>query len=248
MEMNMKPSDFTKRVVELMERREGIFANRFNVEDWVPTDLCPKGKACFLFFLTQLDYAIKSTFLYDGAQKLYALNPKFFTTECILSLSEEELMDLLAKYLHPRYVNEAVLRYRTNSQKLIELYQGDPRSIFKSKDAPAILKKIWEFRGFGPKTGNLFFRSMVATFGMELDNINDVLPPVDIHDVRIAKLMGFVESDQMIERNIKQVKQLWSNACKEARVSWLIFDKALWLLGSIGKPTSKEDILNLLIQ
>ena len=46
----MKPSDFATRVVELMERREGIFANRSNVEDWVPSDLDPKGKACFFVF------------------------------------------------------------------------------------------------------------------------------------------------------------------------------------------------------
>ena len=65
-------------------------------------------------------------------------------------------------------------------------------------------------------------------------------------DVRIAKFMGFVESDQMTERNIRLVKEMWSNACKEAHVNWLIFDKALWLLGSIGKPNSKEDILCLL--
>ena len=64
----MRSSEFAKRVVELMERREGIFANRLNVEDWVPTDLDAKGKANYLFFLTQLDYAIKSTLLYEGAR------------------------------------------------------------------------------------------------------------------------------------------------------------------------------------
>ena len=242
----MKPPEFTKLVVELMERREGIFANRFNVEDWVPTDLDSKGKACFLFFLTQLDYAIKSTLLYEGARKLNAVNPKFFTAEFILDLSEKELTDLLTKYLRPRYINEATFRYKANSRKLLDLYQGDPRNIFRAGNAPTILKKVWEFRGFGPKTGNLFFRSMVTTFEMYLANIESVLPPVDIHDARIAKLMGFVESDQMTERNVRLVKEMWSTACRQAHVNWLIFDKALWLLGSIGKPTSKEDILRLL--
>jgi len=242
----MRSSEFAKRVVELMERREGIFANRLNVEDWVPTDLDAKGKANYLFFLTQLDYAIKSTLLYEGARKLYAINPKFFSPEVILGFSEAELSKTLATYLRPRYINEAVFRYRANSQKLIQLYQGDPRNIFKVGDAPAILKKVWEFRGFGPKTGNLFFRSMVTTFEMNLTNIDSVLQPVDIHDVRIAKLMGFVESDQMSERNVKLVKETWSTACREAKVNWLVFDKALWLLGSIGKPTSCEDVMRLL--
>lgn len=242
----MTPSDFAKRVVELMEKREGVFANRLNAEDWVPADLDPKGRANFLFFLTQLDYAIKSVLLYEGARKLYAINPKFFTAELILSLKDKELQDLLAKYLRPRYINEATLRYKINSQKLIDMYKGDSRNIFNTGDAPTILKKIWEFRGFGPKTGNLFFRSMVTTFNMNLDHIDSVLPPVDIHDVRIAKLMGFVENDCMTEHNIKLVKELWSIACKDAGVDWLVFDKALWLLGSVGRPTSTEDVLQLI--
>lgn len=242
----MKPSDFAKRVVEIMERREGVFANRLNVEDWVPIDLDPKGKACFLFLLTQLDYAIKSILLYEGARKLHEVNPNFFTAEFILGLTDKELTDVLANYLKPRYINEAVFRYRNNSQRLIDLYQGDPRNIFRSKDAPEVLKEIWEFRGFGPKTGNLFFRSMVTTFEMDLENIDSVLPPVDIHDVRIAKIMGFVESDQMTNRNVRLVKEMWSFACKEAQVNWLVFDKALWLLGSIGKPTSRDDVLRII--
>lgn len=242
----MRPSDFASRVVELMEKREGVFANRFNIEDWVPANLDPKGKACFLFFLAQLDYATKSTLLYEGARELYTVNPRFFTAEFILGLTEKDLTDLLAEYLRPRYINEAVFRYRPNSQKLIDLYQGDPRNIFSSKNAPAILMKIWEFRGFGPKTGNLFFRSMVTTFEMDLENIDGVLPPVDIHDVRIAKLMGFVENDRMTERNVRSVKEMWGAACKKARVNWLVFDKALWLLGSVGRPTSKESVLKLL--
>ncbi len=242
----MKPSDFAKRVVELMERRVGIFANKVNVEDWVPSDLDANGKANYLFFLTQLDYAIKSTLLYESARRLYEFNPKFFSPEIIVGLKVDELNKTLATYLRPRYVNEAVFRYRANAQTLIDIYQSDPRNIFNVGDTPTILKKVWEFRGFGPKTGNLFFRSMVTTFEMNLANIEAVLLPVDIHDVRIAKLMGFVDSNKMTERNVKLVKEMWSNACKDAQVNWLIFDKALWLLGSIGKPSSREEINRLL--
>ncbi len=106
---------------------------------------------------------------------------------------------------------------------------------------------IWEFRGFGPKTGSLFFRSMVTTFNLDLENLDKVLQPVDMHDVRIAYLMGFVSGNEMTDANIRLVKELWNKACIDANVNWLTFDKALWLLGAIGKPESKEDILKLLL-
>jgi endonuclease III len=194
-----------------------------------------------------LDYAIKSQLLYEGALKLIVVNPKFFLPTTILGLSDEELTKFLATYLRPRYINEAVFRYKANSQKLKDQYGGDPQRIFNDSDATKVLKRIWEFRGFGPKTGNLFFRSMVTTFNNRYSNIDSVLPPVDMHDVRIANKMGYVASDDMSEKNVQRVKELWNKACLDAGVNWLIFDKALWLLGSVGRPESKEDIERLLM-
>src|SRR3989338_36375 len=110
----MKPHEFAKRIVELFERRESIFANKLNVEDWVPTDLDERGKASYLFYLTQLDYAVKSTLLYEGAQRLYRIKPEFFDAQTIHDLPEKKLFELLAKYLRPRYVNEAVFLYIAN--------------------------------------------------------------------------------------------------------------------------------------
>ena len=242
----MSPKEFAKKVVNQMTNRQGVFANRLNVEDWVPEHLNHRDKALFLFYLTQLDYATKSTRLYEGARKLLKKQHQFFCPEHILIIYNYELKEAMTDYLKPRYINEAMRRYRENSQKLVKEYKSDPHYIFEAGDAVESLKRIWEFRGFGPKTGNLFFRSMVVTFNLDLKNIDKVLPPVDIHDVRIAKLMGFIDSDEMTDRNIKTVKNLWSKACKDADVNWMVFDKALWLLGSIAKPKSKEDLLQQL--
>jgi endonuclease III len=243
----MKAEEFARRVVELFEKRQSVFQNKVNVEDWVPGTFNSLGKACFLFYVTQLDYAIKSQLLYEGALKLIAINPKFFLPSTILGLTEAELTEYLATYIRPRYINEAVFRYKANSQKLNDQYGGDPQRIFNDNDATKVLKRIWEFRGFGPKTGNLFFRSMVTTFGIMYSNIDKVLPPVDMHDVRIAKLLGYVTNDDMSERNVQRVKELWNKACLDAGVNWLTFDKALWLLGSVGRPETKEDIDRLLL-
>lgn len=110
-----------------------------------------------------------------------------------------------------------------------------------------MLSFVWGFlQKFGPKIGTFFVRTMINNFSYNFPDMELILPPVDIHDVRIAYLLGYTETDQMTQKNINFVKRLWSEACVKSGDSWLIFDKALWLLGSEGKPKTKADILNLI--
>lgn len=242
----MKPSEFVKIVVDKYKNFEGIFKSHINAEDLAPkTD--DVTKALFLFYVIQLDYATKSQRLYDGAKELFSKNSKFYNPSYISNLPDSELREYLETYLKPRYINEAVKRYKENSAKLTNEYSSNPLELFtKSESAKDALHKTREFRGFGPKIGNFFVRTMVNTFNFYYHDIENILPPVDVHDVRIAYLMGFIESDKMSEKNINVTKELWSNACKESNTSWLVFDKALWLLGSEGNPKTEKDVLTLL--
>ncbi len=246
-EEGLAVSEFVTTVTNRFLAREGVFSEFRNVEDYVPKEASPLRQSLFLFYVIQLDYAIKGRVLYAGATRCYQQKPEFFTPSYIRDLSGEELFKILTEYMKPRYPNEAVVRYKANSKKLQEYYDGDPTKMFTdSKTAIEAVGKIQDFRGMGPKTGNLFFRAMISTFGFKYNDIGSVLQPVDIHDVRIAHLMGFVENNEMTDKNIQQVKLLWNKACKEAGINWITFDRALWLLGSEGKPKIKQDILNLL--
>ncbi len=51
----------------------------------------------------------------------------------------------------------------------------------------------------------------------------------------------------MTAKNINLVKRVWQDACIKAGQSWLVFDKALWLLGSEGKPKSQHDLISTLL-
>lgn len=244
---NLIPSEFVIKVTNKFIAREGVFSEFRNVEDYVPKEATQLEQSLFLFYVVQLDYAIKGRVLYAGATKLYQEKPEFFASSYIQNLSDKDLFKTLTNHMKPRYPNEAVARYKSNSKKLQDEYNGNPIRIFTdSNSAKETINKIQKFRGMGPKTGNLFFRSMVSTFNFKYDDIDSILQPVDIHDVRIAYLMKFVQNDDMSEKNIQKVKLLWNKACKEAGVNWITFDRALWLLGSEGKPKTKQDILELL--
>lgn len=243
----MNPDQFVTKVVKAYNNNIGIFSKKVNAEDNIPNNLSNKKVSLYLFYVTQLDYATKSQSLYKGAKKLYKNNLRFFSPKYILQIREEELKSVLQKYLKPRYINEAVLRYKLNSQRLIKVYNGNPLNIFKSsKLAIESLEKVYKFRGFGPKIGNFYVRTMINHFRFPYKDIENIMPPVDIHDVRITYLMQFVESKEMNTKNINKVKRIWNKACKKSKVSWLIFDKALWILGSEGKPKTKEDIIRLI--
>ena len=213
----------------------------------LPDSLDSKHKALYIFYVLQLDYAIKSQILYNGGARLYKENKEFFTPENISSLPQDKLTKYLKDYLHPRYVNEAVKRFGSNTGTLVSKYNGDPRKIFENTaSCREVVTRLKDFRGFGPKIGTFFIRTMINTFNYNFSDIDSILPPVDIHDVRIAYLMAFTNSNKMTSKNINFVKKMWSGACVSAGESWLVFDKALWLLGSEGKPKTREDVLKLL--
>jgi endonuclease III len=245
----MEPSIFVKKVVNQYNSGKGIFRNKVNAEELIPSDLNKLNKALYIFYVLQLDYAMKSQILYKGALKLHKEYKNFFLPKNISSLSDNDLGTYLKDYLHPRYINEAVKRYKFNTRILIDKYKGDASSIFKNVGhCSEVIKRLKDFRGFGPKIGTFFIRTMINTFGYEFTDIGTILQPVDVHDVRIAYILGYTKSDKMSQSNIDFVKKIWNKACQESGVNWLIFDKALWLLGSEGRPQNKNDILKLLGQ
>lgn len=245
----MKPSEFVKEVVNQYTGGKGIFQKKINAEELIPAELDDLHRALYIFYVLQLDYAMKSQILYNGASCLYRENKEFFTPQFLITLTDAVLTNYLKEYLHPRYINEAVKRYRRNTEMLANKYKSDPRKVLENVSCcQDVLKRLKDFRGFGPKIGNFFVRTMINTFGYNFSDIDTVLPPVDVHDVRIAYLLGYTDTDQMSQKNINFVKKLWNKACVSSGESWLIFDKALWLLGSEGRPKTKEDLIKLLSQ
>lgn len=243
----MKPEEFVDTVVKQYQAGKGIFKSKVNAEELVPEDLDSIGRSQYIFYVLQLDYAMKSQILYKGAMLLYKDNNTFFTPVNISQLTDVSLSEYLKQYLRPRYINEAVKRFKLNTQVLNDKYKGDPRKIFDdTTTCQQVVRRLKDFRGFGPKIGNFFIRTMVNTFSYDYTDINSILPPVDVHDVRIAYILGYTDSDQMTEKNINHVKKLWNEACLKSGQSWLVFDKALWLLGSEGRPRSNEDVIKLI--
>ncbi|GAF67209.1 unnamed protein product, partial [marine sediment metagenome] len=68
---NRFPEQIVKKLVADFRARKGVFQNKINVEDWVPDWADKQEKAVFLFLVTVLDYGMRSTILYQGANELF---------------------------------------------------------------------------------------------------------------------------------------------------------------------------------
>jgi endonuclease III len=223
-----------------------IFSNTQNlIENQVPEGvrLLSKEHILFLFYIAPLDYLMKSELLYNRAKIMFKERPELFDPSYIANTFNEaklqELANILQKYLGVRFPFEAANRWYKNSLLLLQSYEGDPRNIFKGiTNARNLFERISKFRGLGRKTGSMLLRCLIDLGIAKVDDINDILPPVDIHDVRIAFRTKIAYSKEYSEGNARKftriIQDVWSYVCKKGNLNWLKVDRALWLLGSNG--------------
>lgn len=228
--------EIAKLIVDSYDKGLGVFTEKSNLEDIVPKGAEDLEKSLFLFYVTQIDYATNSKRLNVNAARAFNQNIEFFNPSYIANIGEATVKDIL-KMIGPRYINEAVVRWQVNSRNLLEKYDGDPRNIFHNTSARIVLDKVLKFRGFGSKTGNFFFRTMVDTFGYNYSDLDEIEQPVDRHDIRLTWEWGYLQSSEVTDRNVREVKKLWKDVCIRTGINWIKLDKAMWLIGSKGVKT-----------
>ncbi|HNZ70422.1 MAG TPA: hypothetical protein PKJ86_00220 [Candidatus Dojkabacteria bacterium] len=235
--LNKTPEEIVDDICKAYTNSQGIFIEKTNAEDYVP-DADKTVQIQFLFWIIQMDYATKSSKLYENANRLYKTNTEWLNPNFFLNMPNAVLLDFVRKNFKPRYANEIVKRFKVNAKLLNEDYSGKAINIISSSNsALELLSRIKRFRGFGDKLANFLVRTYIDLLKLSYTDIDQVLQPVDIHDVRLTFEWGFIDSMKMTQQNIKFVKELWSEACKKTRWSWITFDKALWLIGSKGQRT-----------
>lgn len=236
-------------IYEAFLGERGIFQDRSDLlENQIPTDVEPRSRAHgnFLFFLTAQDHGVKSRRLYARARHLYQQDPSLFDPCLVLAKYQEDqaaLVSAVAKPLQTRYPNETARQWLLNSKTLVEAYGGDARAIFQqAPDAAEAVRRVRQFRGFGPKTSLLLFRAYHGLGFCSLRGTADLPIPVDIHDTRIALMHGVLDVEPCPEsitstnyaRYAPAAQDAWRRVCTLAGLDWLVLDRALWLVGSRG--------------
>jgi len=240
-------------IVSAFREGKGIFTNPVElVENQMPEKvrLLSREHALFLFYVVPQDHGVSSAGLYTKAKELHREDPDVFDPSAVVKLELRDIEKRVSRKLGVRYPIESSREWHENSRMLLEEYEGDPRKLFsKTKEAQKLLKEIRRFRGFGPKTGALLLRAISNLGFVELDNLEDVLLPVDVHDTRIAfytrSLAGPNTPDWYVKNYmsyVRPVQEVWLSASQRAGLDWRELDRALWILGSKGCAPEKHGI------
>lgn len=241
------------RLHEAFQARSGLLSETDDlVENQIPTGVEPLSRdhALFLFYVVSNDHGMKSSRLYERAKALFLENRGLFepfkVIEDYRGPEDISLMESTGKQLSTRYPRETARSWYTNSVRLVEKYQGDPRELFRSTtSARVLMKDITAFRGYGPKTGGMLLRAVIGLGFADVRGVEDVLVPVDIHDSRISYFTGILKLDDPSLGNldyyafVPRVQRGLLEACNALGIKWLDVDRALWLIGSRGCVTRR---------
>lgn len=243
--------EIVKVLLAAFENKEAVFSDTKELlENQIPPNVSynSKNHANFLFYLISQDHGIKSSRLYDRAKRLYEAFPEKFDPKSIVeehkSPDNSGLLNFI-KLLGVRYANNSTKYWYKNSEMLFDQYDGDTRNIFNGVDGPEVSKRIRSFYGFGPKISGLLVRVFVGTGIANVDKIEEIDFPTDIHDTRIAALTKIADIPEDITENnyspfVKIAQNTWKEACKDKQINWLQVDRALWILGSKGCTSNRH--------
>jgi endonuclease III len=224
-------ADYYKHNWPVLKQTYGIKT----IEDYTPKNFEKDLRRVCLFIAYTLlcDYFTRSVILYEKAKKFAERKPQFFDPTFLTreyAQKENELASVLRKNLGVRFPNEAAKRWLDFSQKIIKFYNANPLEIFKSKRASEVLNKLRQFRGFGRKIGNLYFRIIADSLDGNFLDVDKVHPPIDVHDIKLTRRWKIISAEENC--TVKTVREIWLNACKEANVNWFHVDRMMWAIGS----------------
>lgn len=243
--------DIVTTLFNAFKGREGVFADTGDLlENQIPDGVAfgSREHVNFLFYLIGQDHGVKSAKLYAKAKALYGKCPQLFEPGMIIRQFSDvnclEIADSIG-VLGLRYPRNASRAWLYNSRMLAEQYDCDARRIVSGTDAMEIMKRIREFKGFGPKTGGLLFRVLVGIGVAHPDNAEAVSFPTDIHDTRIAALTKIADIPPSVTEKtyvsfVPRAELAWRAACSRRSLDWLVVDRALWILGSRGCSTDRH--------
>ena len=230
-------------------------------KDVKPQSMFPGGehyleKEHAMFFLQACSYmqATVSESALRGLTKLFETHPKLFDSDHLQHLEVGELAETLKGTIGHGRQNEVAKRWITNSKKLHEEYDDDPRNILLGATRyDECFKRLANdkegggFRGFGHKMVSMylyFFSDEGLIAEDDMLHAATFSPPVDIHVMRVALANELIKlnmpdgfnsahrggrGDSVFEHKIRE---LLCSYIADRNVSPLDLTNALWMLSS----------------
>ncbi len=251
--------DVGKRLYDAFNSPEGIFGHT-NMPEGEPPEGVERTSYEHLMFITMtvsIDYMRDADKLWEAARKTYE-DPDtrwIFDPKEVVSRGKEELKEAMTKYGLAKKPDKDSKKIWYPIAKSFTRYDGDPTNLIEhcDRDAHKLYKKMkGPLRGMfpylkGDKILPLWIRMLKDQVGIELENMNKISIPVDIHIARSTftsgALKGRYEGD--ISGVKERIHEVWKDACEGTDFYPLEFDEALWKLSKHGCSRRGENSCRL---
>jgi len=262
-QFEIDPAKFYKMldaVWDAYQNRRGIFhdcVERFLPQYNLPDDLQgaidsndedgKRNVALWLFVRGFCDKRVDSGRLMRRAKSAYE-NPErrwLFLPEEVVKRDAKTIHYALTNYIvrvpyHPKKEKDPGYVHKSNSEKLLEIYGGDPRKIIHGKDAKLARKDLMAFGGIGKGISNMILTEFLDLGLALIRDPENALFKIDTPRARIPLFSGSViPSNGSIHFGtlVGPLEQMYLAYCNERRLTVkerIRLDQAIWVTGSEG--------------
>lgn len=184
----------------------------------------------YMFYSCLLDYGMRSKIYHKNLVDTYEKYPNIFDPNYVIMMKEENLKDIIANYIHPRYPNIALKKWIELSKEL-QKYDNILDYLKNINSFEQLEHFIRHIKGYGQKTGGLLIRiicdAKVCNFKEIVDSI-----PIDRHDIEISYLTGVINDKKVRNKDIKNLSDTYVKISKELNINPSDIDKYLWEVGN----------------
>ncbi|MBM3905042.1 MAG: hypothetical protein FJ357_07930 [Thaumarchaeota archaeon] len=249
------PQRMAKVIKTLMDwyaNKDGLLSGAEPPESKPPSGM-EQGSYEHIMFLTlsvSLDYQRSANDLWNSARTTWedTVTRWVFYPNEIKEKNFEELVSALSKYKLSKKPTKDTQIWQRVSNSFLELFDGDPRNLFKKFDYDALqifnaMRKQYgkRFPYLAGSTGtskilSLWIRILNMEAGIQFKNLDKVPLPIDIHTARATITTGclFGKFDGTFGDLVIEAKKAWIDACRQTQYYPLQLDEPLWNLSRFG--------------
>lgn len=249
-------TEHARKVIDILldwyKKRDGLFSGSELPESETPNglEIGSYEQIMFLTMTVAIDYQRSANDLWHASRKSWEDDSIrwIFSPKEVVNKTRDELVESLAKYKLSKKREKDTDIWRTISQSLVELFDGDPRNLFEKFDYDAYQIVTAMRRQYGKNfpylagstgTGkilSLWIRMLHKEAKIKFKNLKKVPIPIDIHTARATIMTGCLSGT--FEGNFSALaelsKQAWIDACDGTEHYPLELDEALWNLSRFG--------------
>ena len=211
--------EILKHVQQLMEVYEAGLLGGEKMPEHENPGLNKDSKQNYLYFTLPmaLNYQRNSYVLWECANKCYREMPQVFDCSSVLSMTENELRDILVEYKVALQPNKQPVIWKTLCDTFEKIFHGDVRDFFSDMDYEVASikeyikknKKLFPYLG-GNKICNYWLYVMEQYTDANFRDRENITVAPDTHVIQSSTKLGIITAEEAVRADVQlKLEERW---------------------------------------